>query len=75
MKEASACGALLSARGFIYYLLPKPGNSWEGLKEPGDCLSFSKSVKEKDPVWLMIKVEKTVGMGLCVVRDQLQALG
>lgn len=58
MKEASACGALLSAPGLIYHLLPKPGDLGEGCKQPGDCLSFSKSVEGKDPVWLRIKVGK-----------------
>lgn len=63
MKEASAYGALLSAPGFIYHLLPKPGNLGEGRKQPGDCLSFFKSVEGKDPVWLRIKVEKNCGHG------------
>lgn len=74
MREASARGALLSVRGFIYHLLPKPGNSREGLKEPGPQF-LQECERERPSVAHDKKVEKTMGMGPCVVRGQLQALG
>lgn len=61
MKEASACGALLSARGFIYHLLPKPRNSREGLKEPGP--QFLQECERERPSVAHDKSGKNYGHG------------